>query len=694
MEDLFPELLPAEEPSFSKVSLMPLKENHWKPTQVKDLPTWEGVTKVSVDCETRDPLIKKLGTGCRRENSYVVGYSFAFERNGKPEGYYVPFKHEAGGNLDFDHARDYLQDQAKGFTGELVGMNLSYDIDWLKHDLGVTFPGVRFFRDIGIADPLIYELNMFYNMEAIAKRHGLEGKNEDALQRRAVELGLHPKSDLWKMHSSDVGEYGIQDAILPLQVLARQQNIIDEQGLQRIFDLESEVLPVLVKLRERGVRINQNALAQIERLSLEEEGKALAQVSYLTGIKIKLGDVMKASALAPALEKVGIRLPRTSQGKPSIKKDEMINYNHPVADAINRARMVNKLRTTFAASIRRHMINGRIHASFKQIAQDDGHGDMKGARYGRLSSTNPNIQQQPSRGEFAKAWRAIYLPEDGAIWACNDYSQQEPRWTTHFANLMEYRGASEASHEYRTNPKSDNHDMMAKLTGLPRGDAKAIFLGLCYGEGGAKLCNTLKLPTRWCLSIGNWNEKQVFYFEDEKEARAVAKTHKDVRKFLYETAGVEGQNILDQFNEKTPFVKQLSKRVQGKAAKYGFIITAGGRKLNFEENVDASGYGFTYRALNRLIQGSSADQMKRAMVDVDKEVPEFWMQLQVHDELDGSVTDIKAAKRAADIMRNSTTSTVPFKVDIDLGPNWGYLEERTKYEMTRGWAKTIKELSL
>lgn len=121
-------------------------------------------------------------------------------------------------------------------------------------------------------------------------------------------------------------------------------------------------------------------------------------------------------------------------------------------------------------------------------------------------------------------------------------------------------------------------------------------------------------------------------------------------------------------------MKQLSKRVQGKASKYGFIITAGGRKLNFEENMDASGYGFTYRALNRLIQGSSADQMKRAMVDVDKECPEFYMQLQVHDELDGSVENPKAAERAAEIMKESTTSTVPFKVDIDIGPNWGELK--------------------
>jgi len=645
----------------------------WTPPKLSDLPSWEGEKQVSIDVETCDPLLTKLGTGCRRDNSFVVGYSFAFPGN---RGFYIPLRHDAGGNVDNEQAIAYLHDNAKVFTGDVVGMNLSYDIDWLAHDLGVTFPQVRFYRDIGIADPLIYELHMFYNMNAIARRHGLKGKDEEKLVQRAVELGLNPKSDLWKLHSRDVGAYGEGDATLPLQILERQQILINEKKLQKIFDMESQLLPILVKMRTRGVLIDQKQLEFVENSSLEEETRALKQVHDLIGIKINVGDVWTSAKIAPALEKIGIKLPRTKTGKPSIKKDDALNYDHPVAKALGRARVVNKLRTTFVKSIKTHMINGRIHCSFTQIAKDDQDGNTVGARYGRLSCVHPNMQQQPRRGEFASIWRKIYLPEPGTLWCCNDYSQQEPRWTTHYANIANYEGANAAAREYRDNPKADNHDMMVKLTGLLRDDAKAVFLGLCYGEGGAKLSRGLGLPTRWALNVGNfWNDKRVFYYETEEEARQQARTYQDERKYLYETAGEEGQAIIDKFNNKVPFVKRLSKDVEATAKKYGFIITAGGRHLHFAEKPDASGYDFTYRALNRLIQGSGADQTKKSMIDLDRECPEFWMQLQVHDDLNGSIKEPQVAKRVAEIMTNAITATVPFKVTCKIGPNWGEIEE-------------------
>jgi DNA polymerase I-like protein with 3'-5' exonuclease and polymerase domains len=675
MSDLFPTLEAAEEVKPSKIAMVPRSGSTWKPPKLSSLPSWYGAKKVSIDTETKDPYLKKLGSGCRRPDSYVVGYSFHLEDG---PSFYIPFKHEAGGNVDFDHAKQYLQDQAKFFSGELIGMNLSYDLDWLRHDLEVEFKKVRFFRDIGTADPLIFELHDFYNMNAIAERHGIKPKDETLLLKRAEQLGLHPKSDLWKMHSEDVGDYAQYDAELPMLILAKQQKLIDAHNLQDIFDLESQVLPVLLKMRQRGVRIDEKKLEEVENFSLQEEAKELRTVQELTGVKIKLGDVWKAVALAPAFEAVGIVLPRTATGKYSIKKDDVIAYDHPVADALQRARVVNKLRTSFAQSIRNHMVNGRIHCTFNQIARETESGDQKGARYGRLSCIHPNMQQQPSRGEFAELWRSIYIPEDGAIWSCNDYSQQEPRWTTHFANMMKYPKASEAAAEYRNNPLCDNHDMMAKLTGVPRKEAKAIYLGLCYGEGGAKLCNTLGLPTRWCLSVGDYKSRRVYYFDDEKSARFAAKLYKE-KKFLYECAGEKGQAILDQFDERAPFIKKLAKRVQAKANEVGFIRTVGGRRLNFVEKGDASGYDFTYRALNRLIQGSSADQMKRAMVEIDAHMPDFYLQLQVHDELDSSASSPTEAVKASEIMKEAILSTVPFRVDVDLGPNWGQLQSLEKY---------------
>lgn len=673
--DLFPDLLSVAETKPSKISLMPRSGSTWTPPRLSTLPSWEGVKRIGIDTETRDPHLTSLGGGCRRENSYVVGYSFYIE--GGPS-FYLPFRHEAGGNVPFNHARQYLQDQSRVFTGELVGMNLPYDLDWLKHDLGVEFNRVSFFRDIGIADPLIYELHDYYNMNAIAERHGVPSKDETLLLKRAEQLGLHPKKDLWKMHSEDVGSYAEYDAELPVKILAKQQKLLDAHQLQEIFDLESQVLPVLLKMRQRGVLIDQQKLAEIENYSILEETAQLREASRLTGVRLGLGDVWKVAALAPAFEAIGITLPKTATGKPSFTKDDVLEYDHPVAYAIQRARNVNKLRTTFAQSIRNHMVNGRIHCTFNQIARETEAGDQAGARYGRLSCTHPNMQQQPSRGEFAAMWRAIYLPEPGAIWSCNDYSQQEPRWTTHFANVMQYPKAAEAAAEYRDNPDTDNHDMMSKLTETPRKEAKAIYLGLCYGEGGAKLCTTLGLPTRWCLSVGGYRDRRVFYFENESQAREAAREVKE-KKFLYECAGEKGQEILDKFNNKAPFIKMLSKRVQDKANEVGFIRTVGGRRLNFVGKVDASGYDYTYRALNRLIQGSSADQMKKAMVLIDQNMPEFFLQLQVHDDLNSSASSPDEALRAATIMKEAFSATVPFKVDVELGPSWGQITSLEKF---------------
>ena len=650
------------------------KPADWVATPVNKLPSWEGQKIVSLDTETCDPLIKKLGCGSLREGSFICGYSFAFEDG---RAFYVPLRHEGGGNVNPEHALAYLKDQAKTYAGELLGANLAYDVSFLLVQ-GVWFKNVRHYRDIQIADPLLYELHYSYSLDNIAKRMGLEGKDETLLQAAAQEYGLNPKADLWRMPAGYVGPYGERDVLLPLEVYQKQKTLMEAQDLGSIFDLESEVLPVLVKMRHRGVRIDERQLEKVERYSLEEESKALAKVYHLTGEKIELGNVFKANILAPILAKVGIKVPKTSTGKPSIKKDDMVKYRHPVADTINWARRVNKLRTTFANSIREHMINGRIHCNFNQIAMESADGDQRGARYGRLSCSQPNLQQQPSKDEFASMWRSIYIPEPGAIWACNDYSQQEPRWTTHFAAVCKLPKAAEAAKEYREDPNTDNHDMMAKLTGLERKKAKNIYLGLCYGEGGAKLCKDIGLPTRWQLVIGSGYDRRSYFFETKADCSAAAKGYIMEKKFAYECAGEEGQKILNTFDEKAPFIRMLAKMVQKKADSCGFIKTILGRKLHFEMREDLSGYDWTYKALNRLIQGSSADQGKRAAVLLDRELSnEFYCQLQVHDEFDGSVESPKHAVMAAEIMRECVQACVPFKVDTELGPSWG---EITKYE--------------
>lgn len=642
--------------------------SEWKPPALSSLPSWADAKRVGIDCETRDPHLRTLGPGIgRRPNSYIAGISFAFEDGPK---FYLPIRHEGGDNLPGHMVIGYLRAQAKAFKGDLVGANLPYDLDALATGDGVHFPNVRFFRDVQVADPLINELHDRYNLDAILARWGMEGKNEDLLRRAAVDYGIDPKAEMWRLPARFVGPYAEDDAAKPLRLLRRQERAIDEQELWPVYDLESRLLPVLTKMRRRGVLIDQDRLRKIEEWTLAQEREALEKVRHLTGVAIRVGDVWKPEALAPALERIGVTLKRTSTGKVSIDKELLSGLDHDVARALASARKVNKLRTTFAASIWEHMVNGRIHCTFNQLrrAKDDEADGEGGAKYGRLSAEHPNLQQQPARDEFAKMWRSIYLPEPGAQWASADYSQQEPRWAVHYGCVARreigqaaWEAAIHARDQYRNDPSTDNHQMMADMAGVKRKEAKEIYLGLSYGMGGAKMCRKLGLPTRMVVSDPR---TRVNYDVESDQGRILVAN--GARR--YEAAGLEGQSVLDRFDAKVPFIKKLAKACEARAKAVGYITTIGGRRCRFP--VDEHGnYDWTHKGFNRLIQGSSADQTKQSMVDCD--AAGYDIIIQVHDENAFNVQTETEAQGAAEIMRNCIPAQLPFKVDVEIGPSWG-----------------------
>ncbi len=625
---------------------MPLfqPESDWRPTPVSQMPSWAFAKRVGIDTETKDPTLKKYGPGVRRRDAFVAGISFKIEDG---PGHYLPVQHSQD-NLDPTHVWDYLKKQAEEFTGIIVGANLQYDLDWLAQN-GVWFSKAKWFRDIQVADPLIYELHDSYSLQAISERNGLPGKDEELLREAATCWHVDPKNGMWQLPARYVAQYAIWDAELPLKILRRQERIIDEQDLWQIYDLESKVLPILVKMRRKGVKIDFNQLEKVERWGEAETRKALAIVKAETGRSIDWMDVWKAKALAPALQDIGVTLETTKTGLPSIDKDLLGRIDHPVATALARARKTNKLVTTFAKSVRNHETNGRIHGSFNQLrmTKDEDKGEDKGARYGRLSSCDPNMQQQLARDpELGPMWRSVYIPDDGKIWAALDVSQQEPRWLMHFAELCGLPRAKEAAQKYRDDPTTDNHQMVADMCGIPRKPAKEILLGKMYGMGGAKMCFKLDLPTEWI--------------------------HSSRLDRMIQIAGPEGGALIKQFDAELPFVKMLANLCDETAQKRGYILTVLGRRCRFPEkkNDPKKKYDWTHKALNRLIQGSSADQIKAALVQLDAA---GWddMALQVHDEIDGSVESRKQAEEYAEIMSTCVEANVPFNVDVELGPSWG-----------------------
>lgn len=658
-------------------------ESDWVATRISDLPSFKHAKVVGFDTETRDTGLDKrvnLGPGMMRRSSsndsYMIGFSFAIE--GGPK-HYVPLRHEDGGNVDDPHmAVEWMRDQCKDFTGIAVGMNFGYDLGWFASEDIRFNPNVTY-RDVQIAEAILYELHDSYSLEEISKRHGFAGKTEGLLKEAAGAYGVDPKSGMWQLHAKYVGPYAADDAELPVQIWRKQEVKINADGLQDIHNLESKLLPVLVKMRERGVAVNEDKLEAIEEWSRKEENAALDYVTRECGRRVTMDDLWSSEALAQALANVGVYANVTAAGNASVDKELLAGADHPVAAKLLYARKVNKLRTTFANSVRRHLARGRIHCTFNQLAkEDEDTGGIKGARFGRLSCEHVNLQQQPARDDFAAMWREIYEPEHGTLWCSADYSQQEPRMTTHYAELTNCDGAFEAAEAYRKDPNTDNHDMMTRLVygdttveswDKPtwkkfRGYCKNIYLGLCYEMGGAKLARNLQLPTRWAAFPERYGG-EVHYFESDAEAYNHVHHHGG---FAREVAGEEAQGILDKFNSKAPFIKQLSKKCQKRVKQLGYITTILGRRCRFPMNPDGS-YDWVHKALNRLIQGSSADQTKLALVQVEE--AGHYLQLQVHDELALSVESPDEAQRVAKIMRDGVPLLVPSKVDVELGASWG-----------------------
>lgn len=876
----------------------------WRPPALSGLPSWRDAKRVAVDVETNDPDLRELGPGVRREGCYIAGVAFAIEDG---PAFYLPVAHRGGGNLDKKKAFQYLRDQAAVFKGDIVGANLQYDLDWLE-EAGVSY-SPRFFKDVQVAEPLIDELQYRYSLDAIAERYGIPGKSEDHM-RKAAELFGFPqnkvKDNIWQLPSKHVGAYAEQDVRLPLQLLRRQEKIIDDQDLWRAFEMECRLLPVLVAMRRRGVAVDFEELEKVEAWARRKEIEALKKVTHLTGIRLAPSDTTKATALAPCLEKVGVKVPRTPKADlPSITTDFLKSVDHEIGALLISARKFNKTYGTFVSSIQRYHAAGRIHCTFNQLRRerDDG-SDDQGTRYGRLSCSGPNLQQQPARDpEIGPRWRSVYIPDGDDLWACLDYSQQEPRWLTHFAAISGCRGAEAARQSYIEDPATDIHNYMAQLTGLDRDKSKTILLGRCIGYGtlvhtdqglkqvqevtkhdllwdgieyvahdgviikGRKECinvggtwltpdhevatpdgwfqaqdlSTLNRPLGWFMASSPskrlaWDQEagsspsnavapvvkrllqaetiwspvnqhavmrvvtkrllrhlrnmetcrtpivRDFLTEFVQSLVDVSQNHindtgsvespftlhgslieecfsntwshflggmthllrltgstmtetmnqetygssrtKKTReivvfdilnsgprnrfcigagllasncygmggaKFCFrvglptktviskrlgreiEVAGDEGQALLDKFDQEAPYVHEIALRAQYRAKSRGYIELIDGRRCRFPERPGGGDWEWTHKALNRLIQGCSAVQMKKAMVDAHE--AGYNLQLQVHDEIDLTIQSISEAKDLEAIMLNAVECSVPHKVDIETGLSWGTVKK-------------------
>lgn len=619
----------------------------WRPPRMSDLPsTWTATNRLSFDIETRDDHLKELGPGARR-GGYITGYSFALAEDGPR--FYVPLRHQGGDNIEEgpETGLRYLRDRFREYKGEIVGANLSYDIDFVL-EADIEFPNENRFLDVQNAEALLNEHRRSYKLDLLCTDYGLPGKDTAALDEAARMYNVDPRGGMWRLPARHVGAYGEADADRPLRLLRLQEPQLEAQRLGEAWDIETRLLWVLAKMRKRGVHVNLDKLEAFEKWTLDQERDALDEIRVRTGIRLSAADIWKPTALLPLFDYLGVKVPRTGKGNPSIQSDWMEKIDHPAAEALRTARKMDHQRSNFVTPVRKHMVNGRIHCTFNQLRgdRDDDSGKIAGTISYRLSSEHVNMQNQPIRDpEIGEKWRDIYEPEDGALWASADFSQQEPRWAVHYADILQLEKAREVRNQYLNDPNTDFHQFMADLTGLPRKRAKNVFLGLAYGMGGAKLARELGLPTKW---IQNRWKKWVL------------------------VAGDEAQQIKDTFDRKVPFIARLAKKCEQRAEEVGQIRTFGGYLRRFP--TDANGnYDWTHKAFNALIQTSSAIQTKLSMLALDK--AGYYLQLQVHDQNDASVSSVEEAREMGRIQSECVSIRVPSKVDVEVGPSFGQLEK-------------------
>lgn len=634
-----------------------MPQSGWEPT--KRFPDLSGEKTIGLDIESRDPNLTTRGPGFIRGDAEVIGISVAT----LDRAWYFPIQHLGGGNMDREQVTRFVRDLLKDQGRFVCGANLQYELEGLdSRGIDVRCKLI----DVQVAEALIDEESETTALEALCRKYlPSGGKDETLLKQVASACGLTDvKANLWKLHSRYVGPYAEWDARAPLLIFQEQLKTLKAESLESIFTLESKLLPLLWRMRKRGIRIDVERAKNLSK-SLDTREKHLRfEINKKYGCEI---DEWSGVELGKICDRLNIKYPRTARGAPSFTADYIEGAMHPFFDDLSDLRELNKLRTTFVDKwLLDNLVGDFVHPQWRQIATDEG-----GTRTGRMAAANPNPQQIPA-GKYRKSGkpndigseiRACLIPhERGLKWAKYDYSEQEPRILTHFAAKMGMPGAVEVARRYQDR-LFKIYPFMMEISGLDKRPAKDCYLGRCYGMGIKKLAYKFN--------------------KSEDEAR----------------------QILAKFDSGLPWIKEIADQCMAVAQRRGHIRTLLGRRRHFNmyepvesfrirrandecephERIDTTPVPLkqadekwpgmrtqranTHKALNSLIQGSGADMTKAAMVrnwETLQELP----YMQVHDELNHGVTDDERAKQIHQNIEGCVEMLVPVVSNMSIHENW------------------------
>ena len=632
-------------------------ETVWFPPE--HLPDLSGEKIIAVDVETKDPHLRDLGPGWVRKDGNLIGISVA----ASDWSAYLPIAHEGGGNMAKDLVLRWLQDQLNHGM-DVVFHNAQYDLGWLLSE-GIEVKGRVL--DTMIAAPLLDENRFSYSLNALGSTYLGQRKAEEDLRRAAAQHGVDAKAEMWKLPAERVALYAEKDATLTLSLWHVLHKKLMEENCGKILDMELSLLPMVFEMKRRGVRVDVDKAQQTKKLLQGKEDALLKQIHDETQIHL---EPWNAKSLAGVFENLGLTYERTAKSDaPSFTKHFLKTHEHPIAKKILEIREYNKANTTFVDTILNHQYNGRIHCQFNQLRSDEG-----GTVSGRFSSSNPNLQQVPSRHpEIKSLIRGLFIPEEGCRWGSFDYSAQEPRWMMHYASLTPATRDNEKVVEIVAQYQKDDldfHQLVADIAGVERNLAKTINLGIMYGMGIGKLAQTLgDIPFKEAKTLRNeYDEKVPFIRALASAVMEAASSRSEVRTML-------GRKCRFPMRELKGYSKNMKKFISADKLEERWQDILNTPEESRDDNWQSMNpvkyqVAFVYKALNRLIQASAADQTKQAMSDCMGNG--HWPMLTVHDELCFSIESDEQVAEIKDLMENCAPGlTIPSKVDVGLGDNWG-----------------------
>tara|TARA_X000001388_G_scaffold75690_1_gene71084 strand:+ start:644 stop:2656 length:2013 start_codon:yes stop_codon:yes gene_type:complete len=660
----------------------------------------DGITTVAVDLETYDPNLKTKGLGAIRGDGFVCGVAIA---TGK-DTVYFPLSH-SDTNLSLDKKLKLWEIlDEKLFQNEKITKvfhNAMYDVCWIRAVTGKKMKGR--IVDTMVAASVIDENRFRYSLDSLSKDFLKEKKGGYDLQEKTLVWSKgtikDPMSNMHKLPASIVKDYAKQDVNLTLKLwklfdqefdkvlytkyeedekgnkLKNKDGnfiIVEEKTSRNIFELETKLFPCLVDMKFKGVKIDvEKARAFGKRLE-KTRNNIIDYIARKTNIRI---EIWAASSIKALLDHQNIndytKTPKS--GMPQLPKNYLSTHKNKYLRLIAKAREFDKAKNTFIEGLLGFVHNGRIHADINQIKGEDG-----GTVTGRFSMSNPNLQQIPSKGYIGKKMRELFIPETGSEWYSFDYSQQEPRIVVHYAIKLGMAGTADLQKEF-DKEDADFHQIVADMANIPRKQAKTINLGLFYGMGKIKLQKELSLDSKRAQTLFNtYHAKVPFVRQLSRDLSEFASNEgllftlgdRFCRFDKWETRDKEWNPETNRFTE-VKLYPTREEAIDGykleQMQKYNKLIDS--ENEHFEKHYTRA---FTYKALNRLVQGSAADMTKKAMVMLYEKgiIPH----IQIHDELCVSIKDKETRTMVQNTMEQAIKLEINNKVDCEHGPNWGQIK--------------------